>query len=220
MVEMLMALAVLSMLTYALYTLFSRTVKNVDIADWKSRMQTKLRTATKQLSKDIGSATYPATIKLNDTVIKKEVQWNLKFKEGNTTIKGSSDTLLEFYICTPARDIPDDTSPQKIIKCVLKANNDSAEHTRLIYEKTLETGTAAPVDDLKKTILAEDVTYFDAKLIKAEDASTYDAANKVKYLLRVELQCAHVRYPKTIVTEYIEVPLLVKTNSQDPNSND
>ncbi|EKD68840.1 MAG: hypothetical protein ACD_47C00410G0003 [uncultured bacterium] len=220
MVEMLMALAVLSMLTYALYTLFSRTVKNVDIADWKSRMQTKLRTATKQLSKDIGAATYPATIKLNDTVIEKDAKWNLKFKDGNTVIKGSSDTLLEFYICTPARDIPDDTSAQKIIKCVLKANNDSAEHTRLVYEKTMEKGTAAPLDDLKKTILAEDVTYFDAKLIKAEDTSTYDAANKVKYLLRVELQCAHIRYPKTIVTEYVEIPLLVKTNSQDPNSND
>ncbi len=218
MVEMLMALAVLSMLTYGLYTLFSRTVKNVDIGDWKSRAQTKLRTAMKQLGKDIGGATYPSTIKLNDTVIEKDTKWNLKFKEGNTVIKGSSDTLLEFYICTPARDIPDDKSPQKIIKCVLKANNDNADHPRLIYEKTLEKGTAAPIDDLKTTILAEDITYFDAKLIKAEDATTYDESNKVKYLLRIEMQCAHYRYTKTIVTEYVEIPLLVKTNNEDPNS--
>ncbi|OQA78363.1 MAG: hypothetical protein BWY32_01990 [bacterium ADurb.Bin243] len=220
MVEMLMALAVLSMLTYGLYTLFSRTVKNVDIGDWKSRAQTKLRTAMKQLGKDIGGATYPSTIKLNDTVIEKDTKWNLKFKEGNTVIKGSSDTLLEFYICTPARDIPDDKSPQKIIKCVLKANNDSPDHTRLIYEKTIEKGTAAPIDDIKKTILAEDVTYFDAKLVKAEDTSSYDAANRVKYLLRIEIQCAHPRYEKTIVTEPLEVPLLVKTNNKDPNSID
>jgi prepilin-type N-terminal cleavage/methylation domain-containing protein len=218
MVEMLMAIAILSVLTYGLYTLFSRTVQNVDVADWKSRAQTKLRTATKQLFKDVGGATYPATIKLNDTVVEKDTKWNLKFKDGNTTIKGSSDTLLEFYMCTPGRDIPDDQAPQKIIKFVLKADNESPIHARLMYEKTVEKGTAASVEDAKKTILAEDVVYFDAKLIKAEDATSYDASNKVKYLLRIEIQCAHTRYPKTIVTEFVEIPLLVKTNNEDPKS--
>jgi len=215
MVELLMAMAVLSMLTYGLYTLFTRTIKNIDIADWKSRTQTKLRTATKQLHKDISGATYPSTIKMNDTLVEKSVNWNLKFKAGNTVLKGGSGTLLEFYICTPGREIPDDKCLRKIIKAVLKIEN-TVEHTKLMYEKTLMEGTAAPIDDLKKTVLVEDATYFDAKLIKAEDADTYDAANKVKYLLRVEIQCAHPKYTKTIVTEYIEIPLLVKTNNDDP----
>lgn len=217
-VEVLMAVAVLSMLIYGLYTLFSRTIKNVDVADWKARMQIKLRTSLKQLAKDISAATYPSTIKLNETKVEKDVKWNLKFKDGNTQIKGSSDTLLEFYICQPGRDLPDEKVDQKIIKCTLKANNDIQNLPRIIYEKKLEKGTQSPEDDLKTVVLAEDISYFDAKLIKAEDANTFDASNKVKYFLRIELQCVHPRYPKTIVTEFVEIPLLVRTNNEDPNS--
>lgn len=217
--EMLMALAVLAVLVYSIYTLFSRTVKNVDVGDWKTKTQTKLRMATKQLSKDIACATYPSTIKLNDTIVEKDVKWNLKFKDGRTEIKkGVSDTLLEFYICTPARDLPDDKSPQKIIKAVLKVTENPV-HMFLTYYKSIEKGTAAPIDDLKTINLVEDAVCFDAKLIKNEDNTTYDAANKVKYILKIEIQCAHPRYPLTIVTEHIDVPLLVKTNSQDPKSN-
>ncbi len=218
-VEIMVATLILSVMTYALYTLFSQSVKNVDIGEWKAKTQIKLRAAAKQLHKDISSATYPSMIKLNDTTVEKDVKWNLKVKEGNTVIKGASDTLLEFYICSPGRDVPDDKVDQKIIKCTLKAEN-TPEHTRVNYLKTLEKGTAAPGDDIKGTTLLEDIVYFDAKLLKFEDPNAFDVANKVKYVLRIEMQCAHPKYPKTIVTEAIEVPLLVKTNNKDPNSKD
>lgn len=217
MTEVLIATSILAALISGLYTLFSHTVKNIDIGDWKVRTQTKLRTAAKQLHKDICGATYPATIKLNDIIVEKEAKWNLKFKSGNTTVKNSSDTLLEFYICTPGRDISDDKSPQKIIKCTLKADNGS-ERAKLIYEKKIEKGEAAPLDDLKKTVLVEDIVYFDARSIKVEDATSYDPADRVKNILRIEMQCAHARHPQTRITEHIEVPLLVKINSEDPAS--
>lgn len=208
-IEMLMAVAILAMLSYGLYTLFSRTIKNVDVGDWKNKTQLKMRTGLKQLNADISSATYPATITIGDTVIDKKPEWELAYKDGATATKGYKGNLLQFFICTPAKDLPDEKVGKKIVKAVLSVD-EIEKHTRLFYQKTLVEGkTDNPNEDNKKTMLLDDVTNFDAKVLKVEDSTAFDPNNKIKYVLRIEMQAVHPRYPLTIVTENTEIPLMV-----------
>ncbi len=208
-VEMLMAVAILAMLSYGLYTLFSRTVKNVDIGDWKNQTQLKMRTGLKQLNADISAATYPAMITIGDTVIDKKPEWELTYKDGATSTKGYKGDLLKFFMCTPGKDLPDEKIGKKIVKAVLSVD-EIEKHTRLFYQKTLTEGkTDNANEDNKKTMLLNDVTNFDAKVIKVEDSTAFDPNNKIKYVLRIEMQAVHPRYPLTIVTENTEIPLMV-----------
>ena len=210
--EMLMAVAILAVLVYSVNTLFSRTVKNVDVGDWKSKTQTRMRTATKQLAKDVARATYPSMITLSDTVIDKNAKWKLRYKDGLTNAS-SGGKMLEFYICTPGKNVPDEKTEQRIIKATAMFEN-TPEHTRLYLSKGVEKGPPPEsADDTKKMLLLEDVSYIDMKVIKAEDATTYDTANRIKYFLKIEMQCIHPRYPKTIVTEVAEIPLIVDAAS-------
>jgi len=208
-IEMLIAVAILAMLSYGLYTLFSRTVKNVDVGDWKNKVQLKMRTGIKQLNADISAACYPSKITIGDTVVDKTAQWQLSYKDGSTDTKTFKGDLLSFFICTPGKDLPDEKFARKIVKTVLSADVIDG-HARLYYQKSMVEGTTDnPNEDNKKTILLEDVTNFDAKVIKVEDPKAFDKENKIKYVLRIEMQAVHPRYPKTIVTENTEVPLMV-----------
>lgn len=208
-VEMLMAVAILAMLSYGLYTLFSRTIKNVDVGDWKNKVQLKMRTGIKQLNADISAACYPAKITIGDTVVDKTAQWQLSYKDGSTDTKVYKGNLLTFFICTPGKDLPDEKFARKIVKAVLSVDLVDG-HARLYYQKSMVEGTTDnPNEDTKKTILLEDVTNFDAKVLKVEDPKAYDNENKIKYVLRIEMQAIHPRYPKTIVTENTEIPLMV-----------
>jgi len=208
-IEMLMAVAILAMLSYGLYTLFSRTVKNVDIGDWKNKVQLKMRTGIKQLNADITGACYPSKITISDTVVDKTAKWQLSYKDGSTDTKTLKGDILSFYICTPGKDLPDEKFARKIVKAVLSVDQVDG-HSRLYYQKSLVEGTTDnPNEDNKKTILLEDVTNFDAKVFKVEDPKAYDKENKMKYVLRIEMQAVHPRYPKSIVTENTEIPLMV-----------
>jgi len=209
--EILIAMGVLAILIYSIFTLFSGTVKSVDIGQWKAQAQIKMRTSIKQLNKDISAATYPSVIKPGEVTIESPkatppvTTWNLKYKNGAVDPKTFSGNLLEFYISQPGRSgFKEPDKPRKIIKAIMKCDNTDPVNKKLVYEKNKQEGADDPSDDLKKIVLFEYVTSFSAQQI---NNATTGGTN----LLKIEVQCTHPKYPKTTHTEFIEIPLQVET---------
>ena len=215
-VELLVAMAILSMLVYSLYTLFSRTVSSVDVGSWKSQTQTKMRNALKQLTKDVSAATYRSVMSSNKTEINDTDDYKLKLKSGPVDTKAMQTNLLKFKICTPGRTGLREADIQpKVVVAELKCIKTPEGKTKLIYKKGVDTAAGRDSDaakgdnvaeDKKEVALIEDITKFEAKII---DSPTNPNNSEKLKTLKVEIECAHPNYPKTTMTEYIEIPLHV-----------
>ncbi len=216
-VEVLVAMAVLSMLVYSLYTLFSRTVSSVDVGSWKSQTQVKMRNALKQLTKDVSAATYRSLMSANKTVINDGDDYKLKHKNGPVDTKATQADLLKFKMCTPGRTGLREADIQpKVVVAELKSTKTAEGKTKLIYKKSVDTAAGRDSDaakgdnvaeDKKEVTLIEDITKFEAKMI--DNPNNADGLKTLK----LEIECAHPNYPKTTMTEYVEIPLHVNALS-------
>jgi len=208
-VEVLIAMAVLALLLNGLYSLFSKTVVTVDIGSWKAGTQSRMRITIKQLQKDILGASYKTVIFPNRTEVDTASgQWKLKYKSGVIDPRATQTDLLTFFICSPGRDFtPREAAAvdPKIVKAELKCDlGTDGKTSRLVYTKTVEMGASRPdvsTEDTKKVVLIENVIKYEAKLIDNIEG---------KKTLKIAIECAHPSYPKTILSEDIEIPLQVE----------
>ncbi|HNY10722.1 MAG TPA: hypothetical protein PKK26_03930 [Candidatus Wallbacteria bacterium] len=222
-VEVLMATAVLSMLIYSLYTLFSRTVSSVDVGSWKSQTQTKMRNALKQLTKDVSAATYRSLMSANKTEINNGDDYKLKHKTGAVDTKTTQTDLLKFKICTPGRTGLREADIQpKVVVAELKCTKTAEGKTKLVYKKSVDTAAGRDSDatkgdnvaeDKKEVTLIEDITKFETKIIDSPDNPNISNNTEKLKTLKIEIECAHPNYPKTTMTEYVEIPLHVSALS-------
>ncbi len=216
-IEVLIVAAMIVTVVGAFFSLFSGTINKVNIGDWKSRTQLKMRAAMKRLHMDISSATYPALIALNKTTVEKDDRWALSYKPGKTFFKISSGgsnseapaageiKLLEYYICTPGHDTPIKKSKKKIIKAVLTAQVINKKNV-LVLDKYLVEGDEAP-GDLQKTILLEDVYLFNAVHYEAPEIKMDDPIN---IILKLETGAQNFYHPQSGLNETIDIPLNVR----------
>lgn len=223
-VEVLVAVAILGMLIYGLYTLFSRTVSSVDVGTWTSQTQVKMRNAIKQLSKDISAATYKSLMTSKEAKVFRDDKYKIKFKSGAVDTKTTQADLLNFTICTPGKQGLREADEQaKVVRVMLKSEKTADNRPKLTYVKTVDTADGRDsdaskgdnvADDKKNMTLLEDVIKFEARLIDSPNNvvnNNTNMADDTKGLrsLRIEIECAHPSYPKTRHLEGIEVPIYV-----------
>lgn len=214
-IEVLMVAAMIVTIIGAFFSLFSGTIRKVNIGDWKSTTQIKMRTAVKRLHMDISSATYPAMITLNKTIIEKDDKWNLLYKPGKTFFQtlavdtenstSNEEKLLEYYICIPGRDTPVQKKKRKIIKSVVTAQKINKKMA-LVMNKYLIEGDEVS-GDLQKIILLEDVDFFSASHFEVPPLKANDPVNVV---FKIELRAQHPQHPQTGLNESIDIPLNVQ----------
>jgi len=214
-VEILITVAVLAMITFALYTIVTGMLRTVNVGDWQSRNQIKMRVSMKKLHMDLFAATYPSMITLQKTIVEKDSKWSLSYRDGKTDLTNASELMLiQFFISTPGRDTPEEKCPRKIVKVTLKSQKNGKAASLILQKELVEGPKSEDLEDSKTLVLADNVRYFDAKLLGSEQAKDISETtlDKITGVLKIEIHSGHPTYENTFVTEVVEIPLHVQAN--------
>jgi len=214
-VEILITVAIIAMIISALYMIVTGMLHTVNVGDWQSRNQIKMRISMKKLHMDLFAATYPSMITLEKTEIFKDSKWSLSYKDGKTDFTTTGDTkLLEFFISTPGRDTPEEKCDKKIVKVTLKSKRNGKDTSLILQKELVEGPKSEIIEDSKTLVLAYNVRYFDVKLLGGEQAKALSeiTLDQITGVLKIEIHSVHPTYENTFVTEVVEIPLHVQAN--------
>jgi prepilin-type N-terminal cleavage/methylation domain-containing protein len=163
-VEIMVAVTVLSVMTYVMWQVFLTFRRMNDVSTWQSARQMELKTAMKLIRTDLQEASYPAVITRNKSEFINEATHSLSYKDGSpfTIDSGTSGEYLKFYMCKPSKHVGDSRdSDGYIAECIV-----SFEGTNLRYVRTLS-GVVNPGDPIDaiaieplNAILVHDVSSF------------------------------------------------------------
>jgi hypothetical protein len=211
-VEVLMTVLIMGLLIYSLYTIFIKTSKAADTAEWKSNTQKKLRMLTKGLYEDLMKATHPSVIRPNkvDMDLTKGV---LTFKQGTFEPLKSQGTVLSFLICRPAKTGfgAEDRGPAQMkVELVSEPQTSGPgipagkSRSRLYYRRTTSDKEFEPD--------AREMDVFDVEVIRSQVTEARDDPSK--HMLEMEFIARHPKHPNTTITEQIKVKIDVLTKSE------
>jgi hypothetical protein len=181
--EIIVGAFILTLVFVMLFKLFMGGTRAMEYGTWYSNSVTQMKIGLRKLREDIGKANFPTV--LNPTSVddsKSTVpQYFFKFANGTTTLGAGNVTLMEFYICKPARNLPADTRPGQEIVCKLEARGKN-----LHYSKTGAGVNAEELSDGNK-IFIQDVEKVE---IKVRDMAAGSGAD-IRSMCDFTVTCAH-----------------------------
>lgn len=179
-VEVLIAAAIMSIATVAVYNLFFSGAKTAAVGMWRSKSNQDLRNGLRLIREDLARATYPSVVNDGGT------EWPDRENHHCTIIPGRTDagsdaTLLSFYMCTPELNIGGVAKAGDKTHCQLSVEGNKLRYTR--------EGT----QNMNK-ILISDFDYVDI-------SSEASAENVEKNNVTVEIGTIHPLYKATKVVQ-------------------
>lgn len=177
-VEILIASAVLSLLTFYGYKVFISMSRSFQKGSWALATQNKLRNGLHFLREEMQKATYRTDVMVNGTTIS-EVGFQLKLTSAETLTSGE---IAHWYICLPFVT-GDADSPGAIFKCELKLTNGV-----LLFSKGREEGS----DPLNKERLFSNYKIIDNVEEVKVTTEDFDPDNKqMGSLITLEVKVIH-----------------------------
>jgi len=216
-VEVLIASAVVAMMTYVIWQIFVTFSKMNEVSTWQSARQIQLKNALKLIRTDLQEASYPTVVTRSSSEFIGQATHGLTYKDnGPFEIKkdGTSDgEYIKFYMSKPKKDIYPGEDPRDsdgyVAECIVSFNG-----TELNYQRTLSAipGTGANFDrvdivDINK-VLVNDVSSFNIGV------SSVASAEYTMNFCTITITCLHSnpKFKNTKVTERTGAKVEVATD--------
>lgn len=182
-IEIIVGSFILTVVFVMLFKLFMGGTRAMEYGTWYSNSVSQMKVGLRKLREDIGKANFPTVI--NPTAVDDSkagvAQYFFKFANGTTTLGTGNITLMEFYICKPARNLPGDTRPGQEILVKLEARGKN-----LHYSKTGAGVNAEELSDGNK-IFIQDVEKVE---IRVRDMAANSGA-EIKSMCDFTVTCQH-----------------------------